>query len=175
MGIIFLFYLRMRIGLISDTHSYLDPKVYDYFDKVDEIWHAGDIGDHSVINSLAEFKPVKAVFGNIDDQAAQAKYPEKLVFEMEGVKVYMIHIGGTPPRYAKGVKADLKVEKPDLFICGHSHILKVMPDKALGLLYMNPGAAGRQGFHRMRTLLRFDLHNGKIENLEAIELGKRGQ
>lgn len=165
----------MQIGLISDTHSFLDPKVFDHFANCDEIWHAGDVGDHQVIEALAEFKPLRAVFGNIDDLALQQKYPEKLVFELEGVKVYMIHIGGTPPRYAKGVKPDLKLEKPDLFICGHSHILKVMPDKELGMLYMNPGAAGRQGFHKIRTLLRFQLINGKVQDLEAIELGKRGQ
>ncbi len=166
----------MKIGLISDTHSFLDPKVFDHFQSCDEIWHAGDVGDIAVIEQLKAFKPVRGVFGNIDDQSVRQKYPEKLVFEVEGVKVYMIHIGGTPPRYAKGVKADLKKEKPRLFICGHSHILKVMPDKELdNMLYMNPGAAGRQGFHRMRTLLRFDLEAGSIKNLEAIELGKRGQ
>ncbi len=166
----------MKIGLISDTHSFLDPKVFDHFQSCDEIWHAGDVGDIAVIEQLKAFKPVRGVFGNIDDQSVRQKYPEKLVFEVEGVKVYMIHIGGTPPRYAKGVKADLKKEKPRLFICGHSHILKVMPDKELdNMLYMNPGAAGRQGFHRMRTLLRFDLEAGNIKNLEAIELGKRGQ
>lgn len=166
----------MKIGLISDTHSFLDPKVFNHFQSCDEIWHAGDVGDIAVIEQLKAFKPVRGVFGNIDDQSVRQKYPEKLVFEVEGVKVYMIHIGGTPPRYAKGVKADLKKEKPRLFICGHSHILKVMPDKELdNMLYMNPGAAGRQGFHRMRTLLRFDLEAGSIKNLEAIELGKRGQ
>ena len=166
----------MKIGLISDTHSFLDPKVFDHFQSCDEIWHAGDVGDIAVIEQLKAFKPVRGVFGNIDDQSVRQKYPEKLVFEVEGVKVYMIHIGGTPPRYAKGIKADLKKEKPRLFICGHSHILKVMPDKELdNMLYMNPGAAGRQGFHRMRTLLRFDLEAGSIKNLEAIELGKRGQ
>ncbi len=166
----------MKIGLISDTHSFLDPKVFNHFQSCDEIWHAGDVGDIAVIEQLKAFKPVRGVFGNIDDQSVRQKYPEKLVFEVEGVKVYMIHIGGTPPRYAKGVKADLKKEKPRLFICGHSHILKVMPDKELdNMLYMNPGAAGRQGFHRMRTLLRFDLEAGSIKNLEVIELGKRGQ
>ncbi len=165
----------MTIGLISDTHSFLDPKVFDYFQACDEIWHAGDIGEAKVIDDLASFKPVRAVYGNIDDKSIRLRYPEKLVFELEGVKVYMIHIGGTPPRYAKGVKADLKAEQPKLFICGHSHILKVMPDRALNsMLYMNPGAAGRQGFHRMRTLLRFDLEAGNIKNLEVIELGKRG-
>ncbi len=165
----------MKIGLISDTHSYLDPKVFEYFAKVDELWHAGDIGDPAVIEALEQFKPVRAVWGNIDGQPLRVRYPEKNSFVIEGLKVYMIHIGGTPPRYAKGVKSDLKVEKPGLFICGHSHILKVMPDKDLNLLYMNPGAAGKQGFHKVKTLLRFEINQGKVEKLEAIELGKRGQ
>ena len=166
----------MRIGLISDTHSYLDSKVFEYFKDCDEVWHAGDIGDPAVIRSLEDFKPVRAVYGNIDDRQITEHYPETQVFELEGVKVFMIHIGGTPPRYAKGVKAQLKQESPKLFICGHSHILKVMPDKAMNnMLYMNPGAAGRQGFHKIRTLLRFELAGGNIQNLEAIELGKRGQ
>ena len=147
-----------------------------HFENCDEIWHAGDVGERKVLDELSTHKPVRAVFGNIDDRQLQQELPEKLIFELEGVKVYMIHIGGTPPRYAKGVKSDLKVHQPQLFICGHSHILKVMPDPALnGMLYMNPGAAGRQGFHKMRTLLRFDLEGGNIKNLEVIELGKRGQ
>ena len=165
-----------RIGLISDTHSYLDPRVFDHFKDCDEIWHAGDVGDPKVIQQLADFKPVRAVYGNIDDWQIVQDYPETQVFELEGVKVFMIHIGGTPPRYAKGVKAQLQEYQPKLFICGHSHILKVMPDKKLdNMLYMNPGAAGRQGFHKIITLLRFELSHGRIENLEAIELGKRGQ
>lgn len=176
MGIIFHFYLCMKIGLISDTHSYLDPRVLVHFKNTDEIWHAGDIGDKTVIEELEAFKPVRAVYGNIDDQQTRSRYPEKVIFKLEGIRVYMIHIGGTPPRYARGVKADLRQELPDLFICGHSHILKVMPDKSMNnMLYMNPGAAGRQGFHRVRTLLRFDLDNSLIKNLEVIELGKRGQ
>ena len=166
----------MRIGLISDTHSFLDEKVYQYFKECDEVWHAGDIGDITVLEALSKFKPVRAVYGNIDGPEVKAKCPEKQIFDIDGLKVYMIHIGGTPPRYAKGIKADLKKEQPQLFICGHSHILKVMPDETLNkMLYMNPGAAGRQGFHKMRTLLRFDIIGGKLQNLEAIELGKRGQ
>ena len=176
MGRVFLFYLCMKIGLISDTHSYLDEKVFQYFNECDEIWHAGDIGDREVIDRLSKFKPVRAVYGNIDGSEIRVKYPEKLVFEIDGFKIYMIHIGGTPPRYAKGVKTDLKKELPQLFICGHSHILKVMPDEGLNkMLYMNPGAAGRQGFHKMRTLLRFEIIEGTLKNLEVIELGKRGQ
>lgn len=165
-----------RIGLISDTHSYLDESVFKHFENCDEIWHAGDIGDPNVLDRLEAFKPTVSVFGNIDDQQIRLRAPEKQIVEIEGVKVYMIHIGGTPPRYAKDVLGDLRAEKPDLFICGHSHILKVMPDKNLGgMIYMNPGAAGHHGFHRVRTLLRFELADGKIQNLEAIELGKRGR
>lgn len=165
----------MKIGLISDTHSFLDKKVFKYFDSCDEIWHAGDIGNEEVLNELEAFKPTKTVFGNIDDQAIQQRTIEDLIFTIEDVKVFMTHIGGKPPRYAKGISTKLKKHKPDLFICGHSHILRVMPDKDRGLLYMNPGAAGHQGFHKMRTLLRFEINNGKIENLEAIELGARGR
>ena len=167
---------KMKIGLISDTHSYLDPKVFEHFSNCDEIWHAGDIGDVVVLDELESFKATRAVYGNIDGRDIISRCPEKQIFEIEGLKVYMIHIGGTPPHYAKGVRADLIAEKPGLFICGHSHILKVMPDPKLnGLLYMNPGAAGRHGFHQVRTLLRFDISDGKPKNLEVIELGKRGQ
>lgn len=164
-----------RIGLISDTHSFLDEKVFKYFEHCDQIWHAGDVGNPIVLDQLEDFKPVVSVYGNIDNQSIRLRAPEKQIFEIEDVKIYMIHIGGTPPRYAKNILSDLKKEQPGLFICGHSHILKVMPDKNIGnMIYMNPGAAGHQGFHKMRTLLRFDLDQGKILNLEAIELGKRG-
>ncbi|WP_422003751.1 metallophosphoesterase family protein [Roseivirga pacifica] len=165
----------IKIGLISDTHSFLDKKVLEYFDSCDEIWHAGDIGNHEVLDELEAFKPTRSVFGNIDDKTIQSRTIEDLVFEVEGVKVFITHIGGKPPRYAKGITTKLKQHKPNLFICGHSHILRVMPDKERNLIYMNPGAAGHHGFHHVRTLLRFDINNGKIENLEAIELGKRGR
>ena len=165
----------VKIGLLSDTHGYLDQRVFEYFKNCNEIWHAGDIGNPEVLYQLEKFKPVKAVFGNIDNQIIRRQCPEKLIFTIEGLKIYMIHIGGTPPNYAKGVKADLELHKPHLFICGHSHILKVMPDHKLdNMLYMNPGAAGRHGFHQMKTMLRFDIENGKAKNLEVIELGKRG-
>jgi len=165
-----------RIGLISDTHSYLDENVFKHFENCDQIWHAGDIGDGLVLDQLEAFKPTLAVSGNIDNHEIRLRVPEKQNFELEGVKVYMIHIGGTPPNYSKGILPDLHIAKPKLFICGHSHILKVMPDKNLGsMLYMNPGAAGHHGFHHMRTLLRFELEDGKIQRLEAIELGKRGR
>lgn len=165
----------MKIGLISDTHGFLDEKVFTHFEACDEIWHAGDIGEGEVLNRLKQFKPTLAVYGNIDTIEYQNTLPQILEFEREGVSVFMIHIGGKPPRYSKGVKALLKQAQPKLFICGHSHILKVMKDDQLNLLYMNPGAAGQQGFHQMRTLLRFDLEGGEIKNLEVIELGKRGR
>ena len=163
-----------RIGLLSDTHSFLDESVLKHFEKCDEVWHAGDIGESAVTDALAAFKPLRAVYGNIDGREIRNQFGEKEIFEIEGVKVFMIHIGGKPPRYATGVKKMLQLEKPNLFICGHSHILKVMRDSSLDLLYMNPGAAGHHGFHHMRTLLRFDVSEGKISNLEVIELGKRG-
>lgn len=165
----------MKIGLISDTHGYLDEKVFTHFKECDEIWHAGDIGEGDVLKHLQQFKPTIAVYGNIDSTDYQHSLPEISEFEREGIKVFIIHIGGKPPRYAKGVKALLKQAQPDLFVCGHSHILKVMKDDQLDLLYMNPGAAGQQGFHQIRTLLRFDLKDGDIKNLEVIELGRRGK
>jgi putative phosphoesterase len=170
----FLLNMPLKIGLISDSHSYLDHKTCEYLQEVDEIWHAGDIGDASILNLLPPNKPFRAVYGNIDDQEAQELYPEWQVFELEGVKVAMIHIGGTPPRYAKGVKERLRMLQPQLFVCGHSHICKVEYDRELNCLYMNPGAVGQHGFHQMRTLLLFDLDAGKITNLRVVELGKRG-
>ena len=164
-----------KIGLLSDTHGFLDERVFEYFQKCDEIWHAGDIGDHTVTDALANFKPLRAVYGNIDGRELRSQFDEKVIFEIEKVKVFMIHIGGKPPRYAQEVRQALQNEKPDLFICGHSHLLKVMKDPSLDLLYMNPGAAGHHGFHHMRTLLRFDIEQGKISSLEVIELGKRGR
>lgn len=162
-----------KIGLLSDTHSYLDPKVFKYFTNVDEIWHAGDIGNPEVTDELAKFKPLRAVYGNIDDHNVRAQFPENEIFTLDGLKVVMTHIGGYPNRYSRGIPELLRMEKPDLFICGHSHILKVMHDRKLKLLHLNPGAAGFHGFHKVKTLLRFELNNGKIENLEAIELGPR--
>ncbi len=164
----------MKIGLISDTHSYLDKTVFEHFKDVDEIWHAGDMGIHQVMDDLEAFKPVKAVWGNIDDPDMRHRYPEHNRFDCEGLDVWMTHIGGYPGRYSSRVRNELKNNPPGLFICGHSHILKVMPDKELGLLHMNPGAAGHHGFHFMRTLLRFDVEEGKVKNLEVVELGKRG-
>ena len=166
----------MKIGLISDTHSYLDEQVFKYLADCDEIWHAGDIGTLELAQRLEQFKPFRAVWGNIDGKEIRAAYPENEIFMCEGKKVWITHIGGKPPGYAKGIKAKLKEIKPHLFICGHSHILRVISDEKMGnLLYINPGAAGLQGFHTIRTILRFDISAGKISNMQVIELGKRGQ
>jgi len=166
----------MLIGLISDTHSFLDPKVFDHFKNVDEIWHAGDIGDESVMEDLRMFKPLHAVYGNIDDRKIQAAFPEDLWFDCEGFKIWMTHIGGAPPSYNPRVKKVLKNRIPDIFICGHSHILRIKKDPNFNnMLYLNPGAAGNHGFHLVKTLLRFELKNKGIKKMEVIELGKRGQ
>ncbi|MEN2282334.1 metallophosphoesterase family protein [Algoriphagus sp. SE2] len=167
--------MSTKVALISDSHSYIDEKTISFLNEVDEIWHAGDIGNKSVMDSLPKGKKVRAVFGNIDDQEIQNSYPEWTLWETDGVKILMTHIGGKPPRYAKGVKLKIKESKPDLFICGHSHICKVEYDSELNCLYMNPGAIGQQGFHQMRTLLLFDLDSGEIKNLRVVELGKRGK
>jgi len=165
----------MKIGLISDTHSYLDPGVFDHFKMVDEIWHAGDIGEQAVIRDLQKFRPVRAVFGNIDDKTIQSEFPEDLWFDCEGFKIWMTHIGGAPPNYNPRVKKILKEKVPEIFICGHSHILRVKKDPNYNnLLYINPGAAGNHGFHLMKTLIRFDLIKKEIKKMEVIELGKRG-
>lgn len=163
-----------RIGLISDTHGFLDIAVFRYFSDCDEIWHAGDIGTMEVAEDLAAFKPLKAVFGNIDGKDLRFRFPETQLFQEENLKILMIHIAGAPPRYSKGIKKILNQENPSLLICGHSHILRVTSDPDFGkMIYMNPGAAGKQGFHKIRTLLKLDLNAGKIENVKAIELGKR--
>ncbi|SKA40494.1 hypothetical protein SAMN04488128_105201 [Chitinophaga eiseniae] len=155
---------------MSDTHSYLHPQVFKYFEDVDEVWHAGDIGNVELADQLEAFKPFRAVYGNIDGADIRIRYPETLRFTVEGVEVLMTHIGGYPGKYAPGVRDILKKNPPKLFICGHSHILKVMPDPALQLLHMNPGACGQQGWHKVKTLLRFRLDQGRIEQLEVIEL-----
>lgn len=166
----------IRIGLLSDTHGFLDPQVFTHFRECDEIWHAGDIGDAQVADNLENFKPLRAVYGNIDDLTLRARYPEHQRFVCEGLSVWMTHIGGAPPNYNPQVRKILLTQPPDIFICGHSHILRVKRDASLNqMLYLNPGAAGNHGFHLVKTLLRFTLQAGKIENLEAIELGKRGQ
>lgn len=162
-----------KIGLLSDTHNYLDDAVFKYFDECDEIWHAGDIGNIAVADTLAAFKPFKAVYGNIDGKDVRQSYPENLRFNCEALDVWITHIGGYPDRYEPRVKAEIYSRPPKLFICGHSHILKVIFDKKIGCLHLNPGAAGKSGWHKMRTLLRFSISEEKIHTLEAIELGKR--
>lgn len=162
-----------RIGLISDTHGYLDDAVFRYFDACDEIWHAGDFGTLELADQLAAFKPLRGVYGNIDGQDVRIVHPEHQFFTCEEVKVWMTHIGGYPGKYPAKVKETLLNYQPDLFICGHSHILKVIYDRNLHFLHLNPGAAGKQGWHKVRTLLRFDIFDKKIHNLEAIELGSR--
>lgn len=162
-----------KIGLISDTHSYLDNAVFRHFESCDEIWHAGDFGNMEVVQKLSDFKPFRGVYGNIDAKDIQLLCPEHLRFDCEGVDVWMTHIGGYPGRYSSFVKSEITKNPPKLFICGHSHILKVQYDPKLSLLHLNPGAAGKQGWHKVRTLMRFDLNDGKIENLEIIELADR--
>jgi len=163
----------LKIGLLSDTHGYLDPAIYRYFNLCDEIWHAGDIGSIELLDELAKFKHLRAVSGNIDGHVIRSAVPESLYFELEGVKVFIIHIGGYPGKYNLKVKTFLSSNQTDLFICGHSHILKVMYDNTFKLLHINPGAAGVHGFHHMKTLIRFEINEGKPQNLEVIEIGKR--
>ena len=164
----------MKIGLLSDTHGYLDDQVFGYLADCDEIWHAGDIGSLVVSEQLTAFKPFQAVYGNIDGADIRSRYPEDLWLEREGMLVWMTHIGGYPPRYNPRVRQVLAERQPDIFICGHSHILKVIKDpKRNQMLCLNPGAAGRHGFQRVRTLLRFTIEKGKVSELEAVELGKR--
>lgn len=163
----------MKIGLLSDTHGHLDPKIFSYFKEVDEIWHAGDIGTIEVLEELQAFKPTIAVWGNIDGGVLRQECQEGEIFEREGVRVLLTHIANKPPKYNKKVLSYVKKYTPKLLVCGHSHILKVMPDKTNHLLFMNPGAAGKHGFHKIKTLLRFQLLNGEIKDLEVIELGPR--
>ena len=162
-----------RIGLISDTHHYLDDAVFKHFDKCDEIWHGGDFGTAEIADALKAFKPLKGVYGNIDGQDIRSVYPENLRFMCEGVDVLMTHIGGYPPRYNPRVLKLISQQPPKLFICGHSHILKVMFDEKYQCLHMNPGAAGKQGWHKVRTLIRFAIDGTDIKDCEVIELGKR--
>ena len=163
-----------RIGLISDTHGYLDPQVFEFFASCDQIWHAGDFGRLDLAQQLAEFKPLRGVYGNVDDEQLRQLHPRHDRFQCEGVDVWMTHIGGYPGRYDRSVAKSIRKNPPHLFICGHSHILRVMRDKQLGnMLHFNPGAAGRHGFHLMRTMLRFEIGDGHVRKLQAIELGPR--
>jgi uncharacterized protein len=158
-----------KILLLSDTHSHIDDGIIKHVHWADEVWHAGDIGDVSVTDAIMALKPLRAVYGNIDDNVIRMQFPEHLFFNCEDVKVWITHIGGYPGRYPARIRAILDSKRPDLFICGHSHILKVMSDKKYNLLHMNPGAAGRHGFHKVCTMLRFEVHQGKISSLEVIE------
>lgn len=162
----------MKIGLLSDTHGWLDPKVVKFFENCDEVWHCGDIGDMIVSDHLAANFNLRAVYGNIDGGELRRLFAETLVFECEGVKTVMTHIGGYPGHYDSRIRDMLYQERPKLFVCGHSHILKVMYDKSLGCLHINPGAAGRYGFHKVRTAIRFMIHEGNIKDLEVLELEK---
>jgi len=162
-----------KIGLLSDTHSFLDEAVFTHFAACDEIWHVGDFGDPDVADRLAAFKPLRGVYGNIDGQDIRLRFPEDLRFTCEEVDVFMTHIGGYPGKYVPRIKAELMKNPPKLFITGHSHILKVIFDPKIQCLHLNPGAAGKQGWHKVRTLMRFDINKDKIENLEVIELKDR--
>lgn len=160
-----------RIGLLSDTHAFFDPRFYELFSGVDQIWHAGDIGSEEVLNLMEAFKPVKAVYGNIDGAELRIRIKQTLRFTCEGMDVLMTHIGGYPGKYASEIKNEIYTNPPKLFICGHSHILKVINDSKLKLLHINPGAAGKYGFHTVRTAVRFVLDEGIIKDLEVIEMG----
>ncbi|MCU4175137.1 metallophosphoesterase family protein [Carboxylicivirga sp. N1Y90] len=162
-----------RIGLLSDTHSFFDPRFKELFKDVHEIWHAGDLGDIKVLEAMQQFKPLRAVYGNIDSSPIRQELPEKQIFTCEDVSVYMIHIGGYPGKYDARVKKDLVKKKPKLFVTGHSHILKVIYDKDLEILHLNPGASGRSGFHSVRTALRFSIDGKEIKDMEVIELGPK--
>ncbi|CAM1355263.1 metallophosphoesterase family protein [Tenacibaculum halocynthiae] len=162
-----------KVLLLSDTHSFIDEQILKFVKQADEVWHAGDIGNLEVTDTLKKYKPLRAVYGNIDDKDARAEFPLDAKFMVEGVSVWITHIGGYPNKYNQRVREALKKDPPKLFICGHSHILKVQFDKKLNLLHLNPGAAGKHGFHQVRTMLRFELEKGDIKNLEIVELAKR--
>lgn len=162
-----------RIGIISDTHGYLDENVFRHFEQCDEIWHAGDFGNIALAEELSSFKMLRGVYGNIDGNDVRSLYPEKLFFKVEEVPVFMQHIAGYPGRYAPGVKDSLRSHGAKLFISGHSHILKVMYDDQLECLHINPGAAGKQGWHKVKTLIRLVIDGSNMKNCEVIELGAR--
>lgn len=162
-----------KIGLLSDTHGHLDEAIFKYFAQCDEIWHAGDFGSVDLVDRLEQFKPLRGVYGNIDGKEIRMRFPEENRFSCEQVDVLMIHIGGYPKRYQPRIRELMSANPPDLFISGHSHILKVVYDQEYSCLHLNPGAAGKQGWHKVQTLLRFDVNGNQIQNLEVIELGNR--
>ncbi|MGK0414730.1 MAG: putative phosphoesterase [Polaribacter sp.] len=163
-----------KILLLSDTHSYMDNQILKFIKQADEIWHAGDIGHLEVTDTIKKLKPLRAVFGNIDDKDARAEFPLDAKFSIEDVSIWMTHIGGYPHRYNQRIREEIALNPPKIFISGHSHILKVQYDKKLNLLHLNPGAAGNYGFHKIRTMLRFEIDEAAIKNLEIIELATRG-
>ncbi len=166
--------IMMKIGVLSDTHGYLDDRMFHHFDQCDEIWHAGDLGTIALADKIAAFRPFRAVYGNIDGQDVRAQFSEHARFSAEGLEVWMTHIGGYPPRYTPAMLAALRKNPPDIYVTGHSHILRIISDPTLGnLLHINPGAAGKHGFHKVRTLVRLDIDDKKISNVQVIELGKR--
>lgn len=162
-----------KILLISDTHGYFEPGLTKHIDVADEVWHAGDIGNTKFLEHISSRKTVRAVYGNIDGSELRKQFPEIQTFVIDGLKVLMMHIAAAPGKYQTNLKALLAKEKPGLLVCGHSHILKVQFDPTYQLLYMNPGACGREGFHQVRTALRFELNSGQVQNLSVIEFGKR--
>lgn len=164
----------IRVGLISDTHGYFPHSVFKHFEECDEIWHAGDFGNTEVSDKLAQFKPLKGVYGNIDGQELRRIHPFTQVFNVEGLKILMIHIAGPPLKYTPEVRKLIQENQPGLLICGHSHIARIMQDVPNKLLYMNPGAAGNHGFHKVKTIMRFSISEGKLKDVELIELGNRG-
>ncbi len=163
----------IRIGLMSDTHGFLDERIFDYFSDCDEIWHAGDIGNMEVANRLSAFRPLRAVYGNIDGQDVRINFPESTRFMCESMDVFIKHIGGYPGRYDRSVIQLIRENPPGLFISGHSHILKVMYDKKHRFLHINPGAAGKTGLHKVQTIVRYIIESKEIKNLEVIELSKK--
>ena len=166
----------MEIGIISDTHGFLDPLVFEAFDNCDEIWHAGDFGDVEICNQLADFKPLRGVYGNIDGTDVRLKHPEVERFEIDGVDILMIHIGGRPGRYSTKARQLIQESTPDVLVTGHSHALQVEKDPRYDhMRFINPGAAGHEGAHPMRTLLKCQIVDGQLKNLRLIELGPRGR
>ncbi len=165
----------MKVGLLSDTHGWIHPRLYDHFASCDELWHAGDIGSLETAEALAAFRPLRAVYGNIDGDKVRRLYREDLKFQAGELNVWLTHIGGSPGNYDRRVKSALYDDPPDIFICGHSHIAKIMYDKKANFLYINPGAAGYSGFHKFMTLVRFSIDGSEIHDMELIELGERGK
>ena len=159
-----------KILLLSDTHGHVDDHIMKYVKESDEVWHAGDIGTTQVTDTISNLKPLRAVFGNIDNHELRLSFPKELLFECEDINIYMTHIGGRPGRYSKGISEKIKSLKPKIFICGHSHILKIQFDKVNQLLFINPGAIGKHGFHKVRTMVRFVIDKSEIKNMQVIEV-----